>query len=203
MTREETKKIIMIMSASYPNYKPIDLSMTVDAWSVMLSEYEYEKVETALKAFILSDNSGFAPSIGQLVEKINMLEQEHPLNEMEAWLLVSKALRNGYYGAEEEFEKLPEMVQKAVGHPGNLRNWSQTDILSVENVVQSNFIKTYRSIVKRETEKEKLPPGIQSMINVNCLEVNSHVIHKEESKKEWDGVPMPELAKEKFKQIKN
>lgn len=203
MTREETKKIIMIMSASYPNYKPIDLSMTVDAWSVMLSEYEYKKVETALKAFILSDNSGFAPSIGQLAEKIKMLEQEQPLNEMEAWLLVSKALRNGYYGAEEEYEKLPEMVQKAVGHPGNLRNWSQTDILSVESVVQSNFIKTYRSIVKRETEKEKLPPGIQSMINVNCLEVKSHVTHNEESKKEWDGAPMPELAKEKFKQIKN
>lgn len=52
MTREETKKIIMVMAASYPNYKPLDISMTVDAWQMMLEEYSYNEIALALKAYI-------------------------------------------------------------------------------------------------------------------------------------------------------
>ena len=36
MTREETVKIIRIMVDSYPNYKPNDISETVDVWQMML-----------------------------------------------------------------------------------------------------------------------------------------------------------------------
>ena len=70
MTREETVKIIRIMVDSYPNYKPNDISETVDVWHMMLSDYDYNLVAMALNAYILSDTSGFAPSIGQLVAKI-------------------------------------------------------------------------------------------------------------------------------------
>jgi len=38
MTRDECKKLIMIMSATYPNYKPADISMTIDVWTEMLNE---------------------------------------------------------------------------------------------------------------------------------------------------------------------
>ena len=43
MTREETVKIIRIMVDSYPNYKPNNISETVDVWHMMLSEYTYEQ----------------------------------------------------------------------------------------------------------------------------------------------------------------
>jgi hypothetical protein len=163
MTRDETKKIIRIIADSYPNYKPSDLSETIDVWSMMLEEYPYNQIAMALKAYILTDTSGFAPSIGQLVNKLTSAEPQ--LNEMEAWSLVSKAIRNGYYGAEEEFAKLPEVVQKAVGNPANLRAWSHTDEQSIENVVQSNFLRTYRAVVKRESEQCKLPDSIRLAMN--------------------------------------
>lgn len=159
MTRDETKKIIRIIADSYPNYKPSDISETIDVWSMMLEEYPYNQIAMALKAYILTDTSGFAPSIGQLVNKLTSAEPQ--LNEMEAWSLVSKAIRNGYYGAEEEFAKLPEVVQKAVGNPANLRAWSHTDEQSIENVVQSNFLRTYRAVVKRESESAKLPDSLR------------------------------------------
>ena len=97
MTREETVKIIRIMVDSYPNYKPNDISETVDVWKMMLSDYDYNLVAMALKAYILSDTSGFAPSIGQLVAKIQTLSKPQELSEMEAWSLVKKAISNSAY----------------------------------------------------------------------------------------------------------
>lgn len=167
MNREETKKILRIMVDSYPNYKPVDMAETIDVWQIMLEDFSYQQVAMALKAYIMSDTSGFAPSIGQLVGKMQMISQPNELNEMEAWALVSKAIRNGYYGAESEFAKLPEMVQKAVGQPSQLRQWAHSDMESIETVIQSNFIKTYRTVVKRETEIQRMPIEVRNMIGAN------------------------------------
>ena len=164
MNREETKKIVMIVIASFPNWHPDDLSFTVDTWNLMLSEYEYNDIALALKTYISTNSSGFAPSIGQLIDKLQTVHNIGELNEMEAWALVSNALRNGYYGAEEEFAKLPPIIQKAVGQASNLRNWSQTDMESIENVIQSNFIKTYRTELARQKEYRKMPSEVRKLI---------------------------------------
>lgn len=164
MTREETVKIIRIICGSFPNFKPSDLSETVDIWNMMLDEYTYNQIAGALKSYILADSTGFAPSIGQLIAKVKTIEEPAQLNETEAWGLVSKAIRNGYYGAVEEFSKLPPLVQKAVGTPDNLRNWSQTNLESVETVIQSNFLRAYRLEAQRTSEISKMPSDIKTMI---------------------------------------
>ena len=164
MTREETVKIIRVMSAAYPNFKPTDISETIDVWNMMLSDYTYNEIAVALKIFITTDTSGFAPSIAQLLDKVRMVEEPAELNEMEAWSLVTKAIRNGYYGAEEEFAKLPPVVQKAVGNPALLRQWGQADTRSVETVIQSNFLRSYNTVIKRENDMAKMPEDIRKMI---------------------------------------
>jgi hypothetical protein len=172
LTREETVKIIRIMCDSYPNYKPNNISETVDVWCMMLEDYNYNQISVALKAYVTSDTSGFAPSIGELIAKIQMISQPQELNEMEAWSLVSKALRNGTYGAVEEFSRLPPTVQEAVGNPDNLRNWATSDYKAIETVIQSNFIKTYRSVTSRTEEIKRVPAEIQKLIekvNQNSL----------------------------------
>lgn len=215
MTREETVKIIRIMCDCYPNYKPSDLSETVDVWNMMLKDCVYEQVSVALKAYIRSDTSGFAPSVGQLINKLHEVQSPQELNEMEAWFLVSRALRNGYYGAVEEFNKLPPLVQKAVGSPDNLRNWALTDSKSIENVVQSNFMRTYRVVVNRAKEYQKMPKDIQALIeNVNRSSYSAQIGSKnqqtiklslEDNKsqnKPIKGVPMPKEIKERIEQMK-
>lgn len=164
MQEIETKKIIAAMITAYPNYKPENMKLTVSLWTEMLSEYTYEQVAMALKVYITSNTSGFAPSIGQIIDKLHTVTVLDELNEMEAWSLVSKALRNGTYGAEEEFAKFPPIVQKAVGNPNNLRNWAQTDSESVENVIQSNFMRTYRVEVQRANTYERLPADVKKLI---------------------------------------
>lgn len=164
MTREETVEIIHIICDCYPNFKPEDLSRTIDAWQVMLEEYSCEQVAAALKAYITSNTSGFAPSVGEIVAKIQLVSQPQELDGMTAWGLVSKALRNGTYGAVEEFNKLPPLVRQAVGIPDNLKNWATSDYQTIETVIQSNFLRTYEVIVKRETEISRMPGNIKSLI---------------------------------------
>ena len=172
MTREETVKIIRIMCDCYPNYKPNNLSETVDVWQMMLDEYSYNQVSIALKAYVTSDTSGFAPSVGEIVAKIQLVSQPQELDGMAAWGLVSKALRNGTYGAVEEFNKLPPLVRQAVGMPDNLKNWATSDYQTIETVIQSNFLRTYEVIVKRETEISRMPDNIKSLIEK--MNVNSY-----------------------------
>lgn len=163
MTREETVKIIRIMVDSYPNYKPNNISETVDVWHMMLSEYTYEQISVALKAYILSDTSGFAPSVGQLVDKIKSITTPQELNEMEAWALVCDALRNSGYNYTEEYAKLPPLVQKAVGLPTQLQAWALTENLN-KDVVGSNFMRCYRIEVERQKEISKMPQNVREMI---------------------------------------
>ena len=151
------------MVDSYPNYKPNDISETVDVWHMMLSDYDYNLVAMALKAYILSDTSGFAPSIGQLVDKMKSITSTQELNEMEAWALVCDALQNSGYNYVEEYEKLPPLVQKAVGLPTQLQAWALTENLN-KDVVGSNFMRCYRIEVERQKEISKMPQNVREML---------------------------------------
>ena len=166
MKREETVKVIRIICDCYPNYKPNNLSETVDVWNMMLSDYTYEQISLALKAYILTDTNGFAPSIGQLVDRVNTFSQPQELNELEAWSLVYKAIRNSAYNSEYEFSMLPEVVRKAVGTPNQLRTWAMDENFN-EQVVSSHFIRCYRSEVAKDKDFRKMPANIQSLINNN------------------------------------
>ena len=207
MTREETIELLMMVQAAFPNYKPQDKTVAVNTWFLMLADYPYQQVQMALKAYIATDTSGFAPRIGQIIDKIQMITNPAELNEMEAWSLVSKALRNGNYKSREEFEKLPDLVKEAVGSPENIHNWARSDIKSIESVIQSNFIKSYRLVVSRQKEIQKLPKEIKTMIagnksyDGNRIEKSQDAIleSKEDTEAERKCIPMPDRLKEKLK----
>jgi hypothetical protein len=164
MTREQVGKLLMTIQAYYPNYNPPDKEITLNAWHIMLAEYPEELVLQALRACIATNTSGFAPDVGQIMSKIQTISQPQELDGMTAWGLVSKALRNGTYGAVEEFNKLPPLVKQAVGLPDNLKNWATSDYQTIETVIQSNFLRTYETVVKRANEINRMPGDIKSLI---------------------------------------
>lgn len=165
MTREEIKKIMMIISATYPNFKPADMSLTIDAWSAVLKGYEYAHIQAALHAYILSDTSGFAPAPGQLIDKI-CIKSDAEVTELRAWALVSKAISRSTYYAQEEFGKLPEEIQKTIGSYEILQQWAGMEIEVVQSVIQSNFIKNYRIVLGQIRERGKLHPDLQKLIDL-------------------------------------
>lgn len=214
MTEKEVRQLLAMTQAVYPNYNPPSREAAVNAWLMCLSEYDNNVVMAAFKAYMTTNTSGFAPAPGQLIEILQALTQPSELNELEAWSIVRKALRNCGYNSEQEFAKLPTVVQKAVGTPQQLRIWA-CDSEFNENVVSSNFIKTYRTEVKRATELNKVPDDIRKlveMVNQNSFssqitDKNKHAIKLslEDKKTEKTGkmevrnsVPMPEKYKKEF-----
>ena len=164
MTEEQVGELLMTIQAYYPNYNPPDKKITLNAWYIMLAEYPEELVSQALRACIATNTSGFAPDVGQIMSKMQTISQPQELDGMTAWGLVSKALRNGTYGAVEEFNKLPPLVRQAVGMPDNLKNWATSDYQTIETVIQSNFLRTYETVVKRANEINRMPDDIKALI---------------------------------------
>lgn len=214
MTEKEVRQLLAMTQAVYPNYNPPSREAAVNAWLMCLSEYDNNVVMAAFKTYMTTNTSGFAPAPGQLIEILQTLTQPSELNELEAWSIVRKALRNCGYNSEQEFAKLPTVVQKTVGTAQQLKIWA-CDSEFNENVVSSNFIKTYRTEVKRATELNKVPDDIRKLVEmVNTHSTSAQIANKnkqaiklslEDKKNEETGkmevrnsVPMPEKYKKEF-----
>ena len=65
----------------------------------------------------------------------------------------------------EEFEKLPPTVQKAVGSADMIKRWAMSDSNEVSTVIQSNFLRSYRTAVKRDEEYAKMPEDVKKLIS--------------------------------------
>lgn len=167
MTRDETINILMSIQAAYPSFKVPDKTVAVNTWYSLLRDYEYSQVSAALKKYIQTNKSSFAPSIGQIIDEISDIYYEDGENEMEAWMLVQKAIRNSTYHADEEFAKLPETVQKAVSNPRQLQEWAMMENIDGRawNVMQSNFMRTYRFEIEKQKNMKKLSSDLVNLIS--------------------------------------
>jgi len=81
---------------------------------------------------------------------------------MEAWDMVRRAI--SYYHANEAFRNLPPILQKIVGSPNQLREWALMDVETVNSVIQSNFMRSYRAMAAREREYAMLPESTRQLI---------------------------------------
>lgn len=207
MTRDETIEILMVVQAAYPNYKPHDKTVTVNLWYEMLLDYSYQQVGAAVKAYIRTDKSGFAPSIGDIMDKIQMLFGDAQLDEVQAWGIVWKAICNSGNHADEEFENLPEMIKKVVGSPGQLRQWALSNVDDKTiSYWKSDFQRTYRTFQQRERELKKLPTELLQLIqnhsNIDKItQKNKRNVLELDTSDKWEGTGMPESVKKRFNKL--
>lgn len=175
MTRDETAKLLAIINSAYPTtFKVENKKQTLDTWAWLLGDYDYKAIGLALKTYIQVEGNKFPPSVAELIAMTRKPQELNTLSENEAWAMVRVAVRNGIYGAEEEYEKLPVEIKKAVGSASMIHQWAKTDSSELDTVVASNFMRSYKAIVKREQEKEALPDELkvllESKLNSNLLE---------------------------------
>lgn len=171
MDRQQTLMILSVLKAAYPNafngLTKADAEAMVTLWTTMFSEESYEEVNAAVGALIATRTVGYSPVIGEVKEQIRKLHSKNEIDENAAWAMVSKACRNGNYHSKEEFDKLPEEVQRAVGSPEQIKQWAAMDAETVQSVIASNFKKSYRVNAQRSAEISKLPPQIRQMVTGN------------------------------------
>ncbi len=157
------------MQTNYPddfrNLSDVALKAKINLWHMQFKDDSYADVFAAVMAHIASDTSRFMPPIGVIKASLVKLKQPEDLTEMEAWGLVKKATRNGYYGAKEEFEKLPPMVQRLVGSPNQIREWSMMDSDVLDSVVASNFQRSYKVRAAKEREYLTLPADVRNAMD--------------------------------------
>lgn len=202
MTIKEFGKLAAAIKTYYPKENMLPSNEAMELWYDALKDLDYKSAEQGLKKYVMSNK--FPPAISDIRECSLDFERPQELNETEAWSLVSKALRNGYYGAEEEFAKLPPIVQKAVGQPSQLRTWASDEEYD-ESVASSNFMRSYRVELARAQQISKLPQGMQTAIgkvNENRgIEVKPYVAI-EEKILEPNGVQMSDEQRERYDKVK-
>lgn len=168
MTREDVIKIMSVLRGAYPSfYRDISKTEaldTINLWADLFANDDAALVGAAVKSVIEGDEKGFPPTIGQVKAKMRLLTGSKELTEAEAWSQVAAAVRNGIYGAQEEFDKLSPTMQRIVGSPSQLREWAMMDSQTLHSVVASNFQRSYKAITAKEREVAKLPADVRQMV---------------------------------------
>ena len=163
MTRQEALAVMAMLKTAYPtfykNFSKEDISAAVNLWATMFSE-EFQVVTEAIKALMCTLK--YPPTIADVKEKIAMITQPLMMTEMEAWSRVRGAI--SYYHANEAFANLPPMLQKIVGSPNQLREWALMDVETVNSVIQSNFMRSYKPKVAQQKEYAMLPSSTKQLI---------------------------------------
>lgn len=164
MTKDEFKTLVKGMKAAYPQPTFIPDKDAFNVWFALLQDIPYSTAQMAIQKHMMTER--FPPTIADIRAGASAVAERMPeeMGELEAWSLIRKAMGNSGYHAEEEFAKLPEACQIAVGSPANLREWALMDSDQVETVEQSHFIRNYRAASKRISEDRKLPVQFRQQI---------------------------------------
>lgn len=164
MKTSETAMIMAVLKAAYPRYYATQTEeesrQATKLWSSMLEDYTYAEVAPAVKAVIAT--SKFPPTVADIIEKIRGFQGEG-MSELEAWGYISRAIRNSTYHSREEWEALPESLQRVVT-PDLLKGWAMIESEDVETVIQSHFNRTYRTAKARQKEVDMLPSSVKAYI---------------------------------------
>lgn len=171
MTREEAGKMYAVFVTYYPGYFKSntrnDALAWVNAWADALEAYSYAQVSQAFKMYIQDSQSQFPPVPGQLIAR---MKQTDPAankegDALKAWDMVMKAAANSSYGAQEEFDHLPPLVQETIHSPEFLKEMAaDEDFFTHSSVYQSNFLRDYRLAKERHDREMSYSPEIRQAI---------------------------------------
>lgn len=167
MNLEQTGIIMDILRTAYPRFysgpKAPDMRQTLQLWNELFKDDDAALVAAAVKSYIVTDIEGYPPHIGAIKAAMYQLTSAGDLDEQEAWELVRRAASRSGWGAQEEYDKLPEAVRKMTS-PGQLYEWSQMDSDAFNSVVASNFRRSWR--VRQESRRRDalLPAEVRRAI---------------------------------------
>ena len=208
MTKDQFKILVKAMKAVYTNPGFIPDNDAFDVWYSMLKDLDYALASRAVQMHMQTEET--PPTVAGIRKQSAKLKADETddLNETAAWSLVLKAIRRSTYYSDEEFAKLPPVVQRAVSSPRQLREWATLEDVDGKTltVIQSNFQRTFRVEQQRERERRKLSPDVLQLmhpINDHLIEVKQDGLRRTEEKaiEGRKTVPAPDGLIEKVKNM--
>jgi len=156
MNKKEVAKIILILKTSYPyafkDMSERDIESMVSLYEEMFKENTYEEVSIAIKSII--NTSEYMPAIATIKSKIYDMTHHKEESNMELWEKLLVAIRNGSYHAEEEYAKLPKVVQKFLGSPYQLQELAVMNSDEIHTVFKGQFLKQIEILKANQKESE-------------------------------------------------
>ena len=163
MTTKESAYILAILRAAYPsfyrNMPDEDIRAAVNLWADLFADDAYPEVARAVKALIATQTAGYPPTIGAVKEKLVALREPARMTAQDAWALASKAAAGNL-----AWDKLPPIVQRAIGSQSILQDWGMIDVDTFNTVIYSQFLKAYWAYDKREQELAALPECVRALV---------------------------------------
>lgn len=172
MNREETIQILLVLQAekphSFQNLGAEMFEIKVNLWADEFEDVPYPTVYGAVRAFLSTDATNFAPGIGQIREIIfqTTTKPGNKLSGEEVWNnIVLKALKNSAYKANTEYENLPQQVKKIVGSPATLHCWALMSTEKLNQQVKYTFLKSYENTAENNKKNAKLATSVKKILS--------------------------------------
>lgn len=169
MDRTDVIATLKILKVAYPGFYSkmgkTDAEDTVSVWCDMFREEDVNVVKIALYK-VIEEHTGFPPTIADIKTQIREMRRAATgeKTDEELWSQLKAAVSNGYYGAKEEFAKLPPELQRYLGTPNTLRELSQVDTDTFNTVTHGQFLKQIGIIRDRVRFGNETPPEIKALL---------------------------------------
>ncbi len=169
MDRTDVIATLKILKVAYPGFYSkmgkTDAEDTVSVWCDMFREEDVNVVKIALYK-VIEEHTGFPPTIADIKTQIREMRRAATgeKTDEELWSQLKAAVSNGYYGAKEEFAKLPPELQRYLGTPNTLRELSQVDTDTFNTVTHGQFLKQIGIIRDRVRFDNETTPEIKALL---------------------------------------
>ena len=140
MDKETFVKILAGAGKLYD--KEIDKEI-MEMWLSFFKDNTTEEFKKAMNEHIKT--SRYFPTVADIKEKIYELNNSNE-SDTELWEKLLSAIRNSSYHSEEEFEKLPPVVQEYVRSPRQLQELAVMDSEKIHTIVKGQFLKQIANI---------------------------------------------------------
>ncbi len=161
--------MLTLLRIAYPNFyrqmKAEDGVLTLGLWSEAFCDDDVNVVKFALKELIAT-HTGFPPDIAAVKERIRAMQSAvsgDPSDE-QLWQILKRAAENGYYGAREEFDALPPVLQSYCGSPSALRDMAMIPAETLNTVTRGQFLKQIRIHRERDDFGRRLPEAARAAL---------------------------------------
>ena len=176
MTTEETRAILTVLKANYPqsfrNMNKDVGNQMLALWAEAFKDTPAQLVTSAVKKIIYTDTREFAPNIGQVNAVIaEMTTSEMPFEE--AWKVIDNAVHSG--SPTVEWTKFPAVL-KRITSARDIQGWAySTEPSAYRTVVKAQVRKAYETQIAREKELSVLPESIKKLISPREPQINPQI----------------------------
>lgn len=147
MKKTEITKILVVLKTSYPyafkDMSKEEIESMVNIYEEMFKDDSYDIVSKAIVELIKTFD--YLPSIATIKNKIYDLTHES-VDNTDLWDKLVNAIGRSSYYAEEEFNKLPNILKQYVKSPYRLQEMASMDSDVINSVEKGIFMKQIENI---------------------------------------------------------